>query len=109
MENLIQTFRKIGNLSSEQEKSLLRAIQRIECAPKTLLQEEDRISNKIYFIEKGIARTFYYKNGKNVTYWIAMEKCFDHLHFNTAKERYDILLKQQPEILQRIPLGMIAS
>ena len=38
-----------------------------------------------------------------------MEKRFDNLHFNSAKERYSILLKQQPEILQRVPLGMIAS
>ena len=37
-----------------------------------------------------------------------MEKRFDDLHFNTAKERYEILMKKQPEILQRIPLGMIA-
>lgn len=171
MQNLIETFRKLGKLSQENEKALLSAIQRIECRPKTLLQEQDKICNRIYFVEKGIARTFYYKNGKDITYWIAlendfvgsmssyfmrepsnkmvetiencilwefeyqkleglfstnqelekvgrlfanygislMEKRFDNLHFNTAQERYDILIKQQPEILQRTPLGMIAS
>jgi CRP-like cAMP-binding protein len=38
-----------------------------------------------------------------------MEKRFDNLHFHTARERYNILLKQQPELLQRIPLGIMAS
>jgi len=171
MQNLIETFRKIGNISQENEIVLLSAIQRTECKSKTILQEQGKICNKIYFVEKGIARTFYYKDGKDITYWIAlendfvgamssyfmrepsnkmvetiedcvlwefeyqkleglfstnqelekvgrlfanygislMEKRFDNLHFNTAKERYDILIKQQPEILQRISLGMIAS
>ena len=171
MQNLIETFRKIGNLSQENEERLLSAVQRIECASKTVLQEQDKVCDSIYFVEKGIARTFYYKDGKDITYWIAMEndfvgsmssyfmrepsskmvetiedcilwrfeyykleelfstnqelekvgrlfsnygismmeKRFDDLHFNTAKERYDILINQQPEILQRMSLGMISS
>ena len=171
MQNLIETFRRIGNLTLENEKILLSAIQRSEFGPRKILQEQNKICNCIYFVEKGIARTYYYKGGKDITYWIAvendfigsmssyfmrepsnkmvetiekcilwefefhkleklfstnkeleklgrlfanygismMEKRFDNLHFNTAKERYDILTKQQPEILQRIPLGMIAS
>jgi CRP-like cAMP-binding protein len=171
MHNLIETFRNVGDLSQENEIALLSAVQRTECKSKTTLHELGKICNKIYFVEKGIARTFYYKDGKDITYWIAlendfvgamssyfmrepsnkmvetiedcvlwefeyqkleslfatnqelgkvgrlfanygmslMEKRFDNLHFNSAKERYDILVKQQPEILQRISLGMIAS
>lgn len=171
MQNLINTFNKIGNLSTENEKELFNAIRKIEVPPKTILQKQDAVANNVYFIEKGIARTFYYKDGKDITYWIAlendfvgsmssffnrepsnklvetiepcvlwkfeyqklenlfskneelgrigrlfayygislMEKRFDNLHFNTAKERYHILITQHPEIVQRIPLGMIAS
>lgn len=171
MNGLIEIFRKIGKLSQRNELALMNSISRIEFPTKTILQELDTVCNSIYFIEKGVARTFYYKDGKDITYWIAMEndfvgsmssffmreasnkmvetieactmwkfeyqkleelfrtnqelervgklfasygismmeKRFDNLHFNTAKERYNILIDQQPEILQRIPLGMIAS
>ncbi len=155
----------------ENEEALLNAIEHKNYPAKTILQDQDKISNKIYFVEKGIARTFYYKYGKDITYWIAtendfvgsmtsfflqvpsnkivetlenctlwefehkklqklfdtnlelakagrlfanygislMEQRFDNLHFNTAKQRYDILMERQPEIIQRVPLGMIAS
>ena len=147
------------------------SIERKSFPAKTLLQDQNKISDKIYFVEKGIARTYYYKDGKDITYWIAiendfvgsmssffmrrpsnkivetiencvlwefefqkleklfgsseelskagrlfanygislMEERFDNLHFNTAKERFKIFLDKQPEILQRVPLGMIAS
>jgi CRP-like cAMP-binding protein len=171
MQNLIETFRRIGHLKPENEKALLDSIEKKTYPAKTLLQDQNKISNKIYFVEKGIARTYYYKDGKDITYWIAaendfvgsmssffmripsnkivetiencilwefefdrlenlfasneqlgktgrlfanygislMEERFDNLHFNTAKERYQVLLEKQPKILQRAPLGMIAS
>lgn len=171
MQNLIETFKRIGGLSQRNQEALLGVIQRIECTPKTLLQELDTVCDSIYFIEKGLARTFYYKDGKDITYWIAlendfvgsmasffmrvpsnkmvetlepsvlwkfdyskmeslfssnqemqkvgrlfayygisiMEKRFDDLHFHTAKERYEFLVKNKPELLQRMSLGMIAT
>lgn len=171
MQNLIGTFKKIGNISEDNETALMSGIRKVEYAPRTILQEQGKISNKIFFVEKGIARTFYYKDGKDITYWIAMEndfvgsmssyfmreasnkivetiedcqlwefefqklenlfstnkdlekigrlfasygislmeKRFDNLHFHTAKERYDLLITQQPDILLRMPLGMVAT
>ena len=38
-----------------------------------------------------------------------LEQRADSLHFNSAKERYEILITQQPDVLKRVPLGMIAS
>ena len=38
-----------------------------------------------------------------------LEKRFDNLHFNSAKERYEILTSNHPQILQRVSLGIIAS
>lgn len=171
MQNLLETFRSIGNLSPENEILLLNAIKKVEVPAKTILHEAGKICDSIYFVEKGIARTFYYKNGKDITYWIApenefvgamasffsrepsnkwvetiqdcvlwkfehsrleelfssshdlekvarlfanhgislLEKRFDAVHFNTAQERYEILIAEQPNILQRVPLGMVAS
>ena len=171
MQLLIEKLSIIGKVSPVQQSALMAAITRKEFAPKTILQKTDQVANKIYFVEKGIARTFYYKNGKDITYWIApegefvgsmasffmrtssnklvetiehctlwefeyqkleslfsssqelekvgrrfanyaialMEERFDNLHFNTAKERYQLLMKNQSELINRIPLGMIAS
>ena len=171
MHILCETFRQIGNLTGEAEAALFSTIERKEYPPKTILQDQDKISNTIYFIEKGIARTFYYKDGKDITHWIAverdfvgsmssfflrkpgnkmvetleycvlwefenskleslfesnaelakigrlfayyglslMEERFDNLHFNSAKERLEILQSKQPELFQRVPLGIIAS
>lgn len=171
MNQLIEIFKKFGALSNEEEQLIFNTVQQIEVAPKTILQNQYKVCSTIYFVEKGIARTFYYKDGKDITYWIALENdfvgsmssfflqepsdklvetiepCvlwafeyqkletlfstnqkfeklgrlfsnygislleqrFDNIHFNTAKQRYDILIEQQPELLLRIPLGMIAS
>lgn len=76
MQTLIETFRKIGQLSPENEKDLMSVTKRCEYPPKTILQKQDTICDKIYFVEKGIARTFYYKDGKDITHWIAMENDF---------------------------------
>jgi len=171
MNQLLEIFRRVGKLSPKNEGDLLNATRRIELAPRTQLLDTNQVCSKIYFVEKGIARTFYYKDGKDITYWIAvendfvgsmssyfnqlpsnklvetveqcvlwefehskleslftsspemgelgrlfsnygislMEKRFDNLHFYSAKERYEILLNSQPQIIQRVPLGMIAS
>jgi CRP-like cAMP-binding protein len=76
MQNLLETFRSIGNLSPENEILLLNAIKKVEVPAKTILHEAGKICDSIYFVEKGIARTFYYKNGKDITYWIAPENEF---------------------------------
>lgn len=171
MENLLEVFRKIGQLSRENEAVLLAAIVRKAVPAKTILQQEGATSKAIYFVERGIARTYYYQDGKDITYWIGMENEFvgsmssyflqvpstkyvetledcvlwefehaklqalfsqnaalaqvglqfayygisllesrlDNLHFHPAKERYQQLLEKSPDLLQRVPLGMIAS
>lgn len=40
------------------------------------LLKENTIADYIYFIEKGIARIFYYKHGKEITEWIALDEQF---------------------------------
>lgn len=170
-QNIIDVFKQVGGLSSENEKILLNSINSRTVPANTILQKQGRISDKIYFVEKGIVRTFYFKDGKDVTYSIAtqndfagsmssffmqkpsnkivetleeshlweleygrleslfeanqelsrvgrlftnygisvMEKRFDDMMFYTAKERYIILVQERPELLQKVPLGMIAS
>jgi CRP-like cAMP-binding protein len=43
------------------------------------------------------------------TYYIRLEERFVNAQFKTASERYQALLQQSPHILERVPLGHIAS
>jgi CRP-like cAMP-binding protein len=42
-------------------------------------------------------------------YYIRLEERFINSHFTSAKERYENLLHESPHILERVPLGYIAS
>jgi CRP-like cAMP-binding protein len=42
-------------------------------------------------------------------YYLRLEERFVNGHFKTAGERYRMLLQQQPHVLERVPLGYIAS
>lgn len=42
-------------------------------------------------------------------YYIRLEERYSNAHFKNATERYEDLLKNSPHILQRMPLGYIAS
>ena len=76
MKELLQVFANIGQLPQGSEIKLLSAIQQRSIPAKTVLQEAGMVSNQIYFVEKGVARTYYYKDGKDITYWIAAEGDF---------------------------------
>ncbi len=45
----------------------------------------------------------------NERYYVMLEERFVSNHFKEAKQRYDNLLSQSPHILQRVPLGYVAS
>lgn len=136
-----------------------------------VLIRQDTVCGRIYFIETGLARTYYYKDGREVTDWLAaegdfvgsmvsfltqqpdrrivellepsrlwaipqarleslydlhheierlgrllistglvqMQQRFDDLHFASARQRYQTLLGRHRSLVQRVPLGMIAS
>jgi CRP-like cAMP-binding protein len=40
---------------------------------------------------------------------VQLQKKFDDAHFATALERYRLFMQTNPSLLQRVPLGMIAS
>lgn len=42
-------------------------------------------------------------------YYVMLEERFLSNHFKEARERYELLLKNHPHILQRVPLGYVAS
>ena len=161
----------ISPLSTQSKAAFLQAWKHWSVGKDYFLLREHTVSDYIYFIEKGIARIYYYKNGKEITEWIAMDEQFflsitsffqrtpthliiqtieksevygihhndfmalaeqyhdverllrkmvtaslilsqvrmDSIQFETAHQRYDRLLKNTPEIIQRVPLSYISS
>ncbi|HEY0041760.1 MAG TPA: Crp/Fnr family transcriptional regulator [Flavisolibacter sp.] len=61
-----------------------------------------RLMNQHHEIER-LVRIVYEK------YYIRLEERFINAQFKTAAERYQQLLEQAPHILERVPLGYIAS
>lgn len=171
MTPFIRTILQFAKISEESQKQLSYIAIRHEFPKGHILVKQHTVCSNFYFIEKGLTRTFYVKDGKDVTDWISTENTFavsiisfinripdrrtiellepsvlyaidynelenlcsryhdiehairkllsfgfvelqnkfDELHFSTARQRYQNLLKNNPTIIQRVPLGMIAS
>lgn len=67
-----------------------------ETFPKNyLLHRENTVCRKLFFVETGLARIFYYKNGKDITYSFVPENTFTTLvdsFFEQKPSRYNIEL-----------------
>ena len=62
----------------------------------------DELFNQFHEIERAV-RIAYEK------YYIRLEERYVNAHFKSAAERYEQLIHTTPHILERIPLGLIAS
>ncbi|MGY4538197.1 CRP-like cAMP-binding protein [Mucilaginibacter sp. UYNi724] len=70
VELLIQTLNFISPLSSELDKRFRENLREEKFPRRHLLLKEGQIANKIYFINQGFARAFYYtREGKECTSW----------------------------------------
>ena len=171
MERFFETISKFTTLSAESRKELASVVKSLELPKGHVLVKPDSICSHLYFIERGLTRTFYFKDGKDVTDWLSpensfavsvisfitqqpdrrgiellepsilysiayyefeklsakhhdierlirhlvssgliqLQRKFDDLHFSTAQQRYQTLMNEHPTLIQRVPLGMIAS
>ena len=101
--------------------------------------ESGKVEKNIFFIKKGIVRAYTSVDGKEITFWVGKEGATlvsmkgyvnDEPGYETmelmedsvlyvlrlismlsaiASERYNELLKKEPDLLQRLPLGSIAT
>ena len=171
MERFFEYITHLCFLSEESKEMLAKVLQPTEVKKGHELLRPGSICHNLYFIEEGLTRTWYLKDGKDVTDWISAENSFavslisfitrqpdrrgiealepsklwsisyydlenlykvsheierlgrllishgivqvqqrfDDLHFYTARERYEKLVKEHPSLINRVPVGMIAS
>ena len=74
--SLQKAITSISPLSEESMNVFSAAWKHWSTTKDFFLLKENTVSDYIYFIEKGVARIYYYKNGKEITEWIAMDQQF---------------------------------
>ena len=171
MKDFIEKIRKVYPLSDEALSLFIAETERVSFPKGQLLIRSDVKEKYSYFIIKGYARGFFYKEDRDVTIWFAssgmsllsmngymfgsagyenielleecdllkisndalnrlfdrnielanwgrrmsdqiileLEKLIMERCFISASERYHLLIEQEPEILQKVPLRHIAS
>lgn len=76
MEALEKAINRISLLSPEVMNEYLDVWQHWSVPKEYFLVREKEVADYIFFIKKGIARIYYYKNDKEITEWIAMDEQF---------------------------------
>lgn len=74
--SLIQTIQKIFPLNEEMMKLLMDKVEVFEFPAKYKLVRAGTIANMIYFVEKGASRSYYLKEGNEITTWFSFENEF---------------------------------
>lgn len=171
MNSFLLYLNSINRLSEDSIKEIEKVYQKKTLPKKHILIDDLSKCEYLYFIEKGVARAFFFHEGKEITDWFGFENMIigpiirnfpvketqhsvellekttvyyvsftqleklylqfhdiesvgrkiailtilhlqrkiDHLQLLTAKERYHQFLIDYPNLIQRVPLGMIAS
>ena len=76
MNKFFEAVAQFTHLSPESKKALSSVLKRMELLKGHVLVKQHTICHYIYFIEKGLTRTFYYKDDKDVTDWLSAENMF---------------------------------
>ncbi len=103
---IINSIKSIVKLSQEEEAAFLSILEVKQLKKKDFLLEEGKVCTKISFINSGCMRIFYNVDGEENT----IQFFFGEMLTNEEPEqRYLNLLKQRPEVVERIPQHYIAS
>lgn len=73
MENIIRKIRTYYPVSNEALEALVSLFERVVFPSKTIIIYAGKLDRKVYFIEKGITRSYVLHNGKQLTTWFSKE------------------------------------
>jgi CRP-like cAMP-binding protein len=71
--SLFSFITRIHQLSEELQQAISSCLIKQEFKSKTLLLQEGKVCDRVYFIEKGLARAYYYLEGQEITSWFMQE------------------------------------
>ena len=134
---LIQELNKHIKVDAEIERFLNEECETKVFEKGEILSKQNQYNHTVFFVDEGLLRMFYYENGKDITttcnfnkleelcsvsltaanfsryilgnLMIEMSRRISSLQYMTAKEKYIQLLEENPNIILRAPLGMIAT
>lgn len=90
-----------GIVPLDMVSEILQLMEKLKFPKNHMLHSQDTICNHIYLIEKGIARTFFYKEGRDITVHIASEgeliTAIDSV-ISLKKSRYNVELLEESEV-----------
>ena len=99
-------FEKLKNVNESELTELFTDFQKLmirnSFSKNHILHKEDTICNHIYLVEKGIARSFYHKDGKDITAHFATEQgtitAIDSF-IQRKRSRYTIELLEDSDVI----------
>lgn len=73
MPPLLTYIQSLHPISSDLQAALVAMLRRDDLARKHWLLQPGQVSDRLYFIEKGVVRGYYLKEGREVTAWFMRE------------------------------------
>ncbi len=74
MDTFIDFIKKYIDLTADAEKDIRDMLQIESIEKGHQIIREGKVCNRLYFLSKGTARTFFYQKGKDITHWIYPEE-----------------------------------
>lgn len=101
MERFFQTIAQFTNLSDKSKQELSACLKKMELPRGYIIVRQDTVCDFVYFIDYGLTRTYYLKDGKDVTDWISDENTFacSIISFITRKPDRRIIELLEPSLL----------
>jgi CRP-like cAMP-binding protein len=76
MDKFFETVSQFTTLSDDSKQELSNHLKKLELPKGHIIVRQNTICNYLYFIESGLTRTYYIRDGKDVTDWISSENDF---------------------------------
>jgi len=101
MKNFFLTVSQFTDLSADSREQLSLCLKTRILPKGHILIKQDTVCNFVYFIESGLTRTYYLKDGKDITDWISDENSFASsiISFITRKPDRRIIELLEPSVL----------
>ncbi|MCP2044201.1 Crp/Fnr family transcriptional regulator [Pontibacter sp. HSC-36F09] len=109
VQTIEQAIRQLYPISDKTFGQLTALMQRQELPKGHILFREGEVSNKVFFIERGIARAFCYRSDQEVTFWFGAESdlVFSYYSYVANKPGYETVELLENAVVHAIDLARL--